>query len=93
MPLGSETDADLPEHWRRLDEKGRSNQGAAQLLECLGSIELETLVAKLLGGARLPRASAPGGTLPDIDLFAWNDSRKALDLNGLKIPCRKVIFR
>lgn len=85
FPSTNEADKKIEEHWRKLDEDGNPNQTAAQLLECLGSTEVETLLAKLLedGGCHVP--AHRGGTLGDIDLFAWNDTSSPLNLDGLKI--------
>jgi hypothetical protein len=67
LPVVGEPESELPEHWRP------SAQGAAQLIECLGSTELETLIAKLLEAHGCHVPAHRGGTLGDIDLFAWND--------------------
>jgi hypothetical protein len=91
VPQGNELDSEIAEHWRSFDEKGRINQGAAQLLECLRSTELETLVAKLVEAHGCHVPAHWGGTLGDIDLFAWNDSRDTVNLNGLKIPPHEKI--
>jgi len=86
VPTGTEPDSERAEHWRRLNKKGKPNQGPAQLLECLGSTEMETLVARLLESAGCHVPAHRGGTLGEIDLFAWNDTKKPIDLGGLEIP-------
>jgi hypothetical protein len=89
---GVAADASLDEHWRWLKpeddangKKGDRNQWPLQLLECLGSTEFETLVARLLEAHGCHVPAHRGGTLKDIDLFAWNDSMRGIDLGGLKI--------
>ena len=72
--------AGVGQHW------DKEKQTAAQLLECLSSMELETLIAKLLEehGCFVP--AYRGGLMKDIDLFAHNDREGSLDLGGLSIP-------
>lgn len=55
------------------------------IFECLGSIELETLVAKILEehGCFVP--AYRGGTMKDADIIACNDSSKIININGLII--------
>jgi hypothetical protein len=67
------------EHW------DLAQQGPIQFLECLGSVEFETLIAKLFeaNGCFVP--AYRGGVIKDIDLFVHNDSRTDLDLSGLRI--------
>lgn len=62
------------------------NQTAAQLLECLGSTELETLVGKLFEekGCHVP--AYLGGTLRDIDIFAWNETATDIAIGDIVIP-------
>jgi hypothetical protein len=86
VPSGIEPDSDVEEHWRKIDSDGKPNQEPAQLLECLGSTEFETLVAKLLESRGCHVPAHCGGTLGDIDLFAWNNSKSVINLDGLKIP-------
>lgn len=80
--LGRATDTFLPpeEHWS-LDD-----QGPAQLLECLGSTELETLVGKLFeaNGCHVP--AYLGGTLRDIDIFAYNDGENEISVGEITLP-------
>jgi len=64
------------------------SQGPAQLLECLGSTELETLVAKLFEAHRCHVPAYLGGTLRDIDILAYNDEPRPLDMNGIRIEPR-----
>lgn len=59
----------------------------SNLLECLSSVELETLVAKLLeeDGCFVP--AYRGGCMKDVDLFAINDnSLHDIALGGMEIP-------
>jgi hypothetical protein len=67
------------------------HQTAAQLLECLGSTELETLVGKLFeaNGCHVP--AYLGGTLKDIDIFAYNDRSSPVTVGGISILPRERI--
>lgn len=56
-----------------------------QLLECLSSLELETLVAKILEAAGCFVSAYRGGFIPDIDLFARNLGLDKIVLDGLEI--------
>jgi hypothetical protein len=76
-PVGN---ASKEEHW---DLK---QQGSAQLLECLGSTELETLVGKLFEAHGCHVPAYLGGTLSDIDLFAYNDTAGPIRIDPIKIP-------
>jgi len=72
----------LGDHW------DLSQQGADQLLECLGSTELETLVARLLEehGCFVP--AYRGGMMKDIDLFAHNDGGRPIEIGPINVPAR-----
>jgi hypothetical protein len=79
------------EHWQR-------DQHAAQLLECLGSTGLETLVARVLEDAGCFVPARTGGVLRDIDLFAHNDSDTPMTISAadqnhgeIRIPARGSI--
>ena len=67
------------EHW------AIEKQQAAQLLECLSSVELETLVAKLLEARGCFVPAYRGGGMKDIDLFAHNDSGQPVCIDHLVI--------
>ena len=67
------------EHW----EIGE--QGEDQLLECLGSLELETLIAKIFEAAGFFVPAYRGGLIKDIDLFVKNDTGATIDVAGLKV--------
>jgi hypothetical protein len=56
------------------------------LLECLSSVELETLIAKLLEAAGCFVPAYRGGSIPDIDLFAYNNGKQEIRLGEMKIP-------
>jgi len=73
------------EHW---DLK---KQGPAQLLECLGSIELETLVARLLEAYGCFVPAYRGGLMKDIDLFAYNDGDQDVGIGSLKVPRKQRV--
>lgn len=60
--------------------------GLAGLLRCLGSIELETLVARLLEESGLFVPAFHGGTIPDIDVFVRNDTASDIDVGGVRFP-------
>jgi hypothetical protein len=71
------------EHW------DLSKQGVVQLLECLGSVEFETLIAKLFEAKGCFVPAYRGGVIQHIDLFVHNDIEVDLNLNGLKIPAKR----
>ena len=81
-PVGT---ASKLEHW---DPK---QQTSAQLLECLGSTELETLVGKLFEASGCHVPAYLGGTLRDIDIFAYNDGHQPINVGGIQIPGGKRI--
>lgn len=56
---------------------------ASGLFECLSSVELETLVAKILEEYECFVPAHRGGTLKDVDLFAYRD--RPLNIDGLNI--------
>lgn len=64
---------------------------AKQLLECLSSVELETLVARVFEAAGCFVPAHRGGVMSDIDLFAHNDNSTEIRLNGLHIPAGKSV--
>lgn len=74
-----------------LEHLDKSNCDACQLLECLGSIELETLVAKVFEAAGCFVPAYRGGTLIKADVFAENKSAKAIELDGVVVPAKKTI--
>ena len=67
-------------HWKPTEN------GPDQLLECLGSTELETLVARLFEAKGCFVPAHRGGTMNDIDLFAHNDGLKPIRVGHLEIP-------
>lgn len=75
----------LDEHWN-LEE-----QSAPQLLECLGSTEVETLVGKLFEAHGCHVPAYLGGTLKDIDLFAHNDRNESIRIGEVIIPAKQRI--
>lgn len=62
-----------------------------RLLECLGSIELETLIAKIFEANECFVPAHRGGNLKDVDLFIHNLSSKEKNISGLIIPAGKKI--
>lgn len=58
----------------------------SNLLECLSSIELETLVAKLFENYGCFVPAYKGGTIKDIDLFVHNDKDIDINISGLIVP-------
>ena len=62
-----------------------------QLLLCLSSIELETLIAKIFeeGGCFVP--AYRGGAIKDIDIFAKNLTNKDIKIGKFEIPSRSSI--
>ncbi len=73
------------EHWRLDDFSAR------QLLECLSSVELETLVARVFEAAGCFVPAHRGGMMSDIDLFAHNDSSMDIHLDELCVPAGKSV--
>lgn len=71
------------EHW---DLK---QNGPDQLLECLNSTEMETLVAKLLEAKGCFVPAHRGGVMKDIDLFAHNDGAETIKVGPVSIPALK----
>ena len=68
------------EHW------DPARNGPNELLVCLSSTELETLVARTLEGHGCFVPAHHGGVMKDIDLFAHNDSTKPIVFGTLVIP-------
>ena len=79
------TETRRDEHWQPKSQK------AAQLLECLGSTELETLVGKLFEAHGCHVPAYLGGTLKDIDILAYNDTDKPIHIGRLIVPARKRV--
>ena len=73
------------EHW--ISENNQS----AQLLECLGSEPLETLIAKLLEAHGCFVPAYRGGLLQGIDLFAHNDTSQDIVVKGLCVPAKQRV--
>ena len=59
---------------------------SAELMQCLSSVEIETLVAKLFEEAGCFVPAYRGGVLKDVDILARNTSDKTIDLLGSVIP-------
>ena len=73
------------DHWKEKD------QTADQLLECLGSTGLETLVARIFEEAGCFVPARAGGSMKDIDLFAHND--RALPLSVGPATGKRIIVK
>jgi hypothetical protein len=73
------------EHW------DLSKQDIPQLLECLGSVEFETLIAKIFESKGCFVPAYRGGVIQHIDLFVHNDSQTDLNLDGLKVPAKRSV--
>lgn len=54
-------------------------------IECLSSVEFETLVAKIFEEAGFFVPAYRGGTMPGADLFAYNKSATAISIGHLSI--------
>lgn len=67
------------------------NLVASRLLECLSSVELETLVAKLFEANNCFVSAYRGGNIQDVDLFVHNDTTRNLNLDGLIVPANGVV--
>lgn len=57
-----------------------------RLLECLSSIELETLIAKVFEAAGCFVPAYRGGQIRDVDLFIYNDGKTEIRLDTLSVP-------
>jgi len=57
----------------------------SRILECLSSVEFETLVAKLFEEAGCFVPAYRGGTIKDIDLWVYNDGDTSVQLDLIKI--------
>lgn len=66
--------------------------GPSQLLECLGSIELETLVAKTFEAAGCFVPAYRGGTQIAADVAAVNYTTKAISIPPIRIPPRRRVL-
>lgn len=66
----------------------KGNFTASRLLECLSSIELETLVAKLFEAKGCFVPAYRGGYVQDIDLFVRNEKSVSVRMDGLIIPAK-----
>lgn len=73
------------EHW------DLEQNGPDQLIECLGSTELETLVAKVFEAHGCFVPAYRGGAMKDIDLFAYNDGAKPVQMGPLIIPAGESV--
>ncbi len=64
---------------------------SSDLLECLSSVELETLVAKLFEANNCFVSAYRGGNIQDIDLFVHNDTVRNINLDGLIVPKNNAV--
>ncbi|MBI4026742.1 MAG: hypothetical protein HY360_17295 [Verrucomicrobia bacterium] len=71
--------------------KDHVDEGPSQLLECLGSTELETLVAKLLESAGCFVEAYRGGTRLAVDVVAHNDQDREICLGTLVVKPKKRV--
>ncbi|NOH02050.1 MAG: hypothetical protein HND47_08855 [Chloroflexi bacterium] len=62
------------------------NCQATNLFECLSSVELETLVAKLFESQGCFVPAYRGSYIQDVDLFIRNENLTSINLNGLYVP-------
>ncbi len=76
---------------RGSDHWDPSLQGFDQVVECLGSLELETLVAKIFEAAGCFVPANRGGLIKDVDIFARNDLARTINVGGIQIPRRDGI--
>jgi hypothetical protein len=67
----------------------QENCTASRLLECLSSVELETLVAKLFEAVGCFVPAYRGGCVKDVDLFAYNESDRTIELGELVLTPKK----
>lgn len=63
----------------------------AETLSLLGSVELETLIARILDEHHFFVPAHHGGTMQDADLFAHNDMAEPIKLSNLIVPGRSSI--
>lgn len=59
------------------------------VFECLGSNELETLIAKLFEEKGCFVPAYRGGNMQGVDLFIHNNQSKEIDVAGISIPAQK----
>jgi len=71
---------------RGIPKSHLKDDGPAQILECLSSVELETLVAKLFEAAGCFVEARRGGTRLGIDVVAHNDRARDIILGGVVVP-------
>lgn len=60
--------------------------GIANAIECLNSVQFETLIAKILEEANLFVPAYRGGTMAGADLFAYNKTKADISIGELLIP-------
>lgn len=65
-------------HWAQ-------GQGAQQLLECLSSVGLETLIAKIFEAHGCFVPAFVGGTMAHVDLFAHNDTTTTISIGNFSL--------
>lgn len=82
--LLSKRDPDSPKYIKDVKDE-------FDLLRCLGSNELETLVAKMFEETGCFVPSIVGGIMRDIDLFVFNDTEGDINLEELKVPAGKSL--
>ena len=63
----------------------------AETLSLLGSVELETLIARILDEHNLFVPAHHGGTMQDADLFAHNDTAETIKVSNLIVPGKSSI--
>jgi hypothetical protein len=72
--------------WPRTGEHWTGEQGPAQVLECLSSTGLETLVARIMEAQGCFVPAFVGGTMADVDIFAENDGSQVARLGNFQLP-------
>lgn len=61
------------------------NPGAVEMIECLGSFEFETLVAKIFEESGCFVPAYHGGNMQGVDIFARNDTDQSIEIGKVSI--------
>ena len=81
----------LIKSWLGAANSTSSKRTLAETLSLLGSVELETLIARIFDEHHFFVPAHHGGTMQDADLFAHNDTSETIKLSNLIVPGRSSI--
>jgi len=62
-----------------------------RLIQCLSSVEFETLVARIFEAAGCHVPAYRGGCIPEVDIFAHNPTRRMISLGDVGIRPRRSL--